>query len=171
MLVVMTGLPGTGKSAIADAVARALPAPVFSVDPLEAALLRSGINREQNSGIAAYEVAADLARSQLQLGQSAIVDAVNAWESLRHWYLGLAEPFGDTAVLIETICSDRALHRELLETRDRGIEGWIYEPSWGDVELRMLEYEPTDIERLVLDAVEPLEQNRRAAVEYVTARR
>jgi predicted kinase len=171
MLVVMTGLPGTGKSAIADAVARALPAPVFSVDPLEAALLRSGINRKQSSGIAAYELAADLARSQLRLGQSAVVDAVNAWESLRHWYLGLAEPFGAPAVLIETICSDPRLHRQLLETRDRGIEGWIYEPTWQDVELRMLEYEPSDIERLVLDAVEPLEENRRAAVDYVAASR
>jgi predicted kinase len=170
MLVVMTGLPGTGKSAIADAVARALPAPVFSVDPLEAALLRSGINREQNSGIAAYEVAADLARSQIQLGQSAIVDAVNAWESLRRWYLGLAEPFGAPAVLIETICSDRRLHRELLETRDRGIEGWIYEPNWQDVELRMLEYEPSSLERLVLDAIDPLRDNTRAAIDYVNAR-
>jgi AAA+ superfamily predicted ATPase len=35
MLVVMTGLPGTGKTAVAEAVARALPAPVFSVDPIE----------------------------------------------------------------------------------------------------------------------------------------
>jgi predicted kinase len=171
MLVVMTGLPGTGKSAIAEAVAQVLPAPVFSVDPLEAALLRSGITRDQNSGIAAYELAAELARSQLRLGQSAVVDAVNAWESLRRWYLGLAEPVGAPAVLIETICSDRALHREQFESRRRAIEGWVYEPTWRDVELRMLEYEPSNLDRLVLDAVEPLEENRRAAVEYVTARR
>jgi predicted kinase len=172
MLVVMTGLPGTGKSAIADAVAQALPAPVFSVDPLEAALYRSGINREEHrSDIAAYELAAALAASQLQLGQSAVVDAVNAWERLRRWYLGLAEPVGAPAVLIETICSDRPLHRERFENRRRAIEGWIYEPTWRDVELRMLEYEPSSLERLVLDAVDPLEENRRAAVEYVTARR
>lgn len=49
MLVVMTGLPGTGKSAVAEAVAKALCAPVFSVDPLEAVLLRAGIDREQRS--------------------------------------------------------------------------------------------------------------------------
>jgi predicted kinase len=45
----MTGLPATGKSVIADVVAGALSAPVFSVDPLEAALLRLGITREQHS--------------------------------------------------------------------------------------------------------------------------
>jgi predicted kinase len=69
MLVVMTGLPGTGKSAVAEAVAKALRAPVFSVDPLEAVLLRAGIDREQRSDTAAYDLAAALATSQLQLGQ------------------------------------------------------------------------------------------------------
>ena len=58
----MTGLPATGKSAIADAVGRALPAPVFSVDPLEATLHRAGITRAQRSGYAAYDLAAMLAR-------------------------------------------------------------------------------------------------------------
>jgi predicted kinase len=38
MLMVFSGLPGTGKSAIADEVGRRLPAPVFSVDPIEAAI-------------------------------------------------------------------------------------------------------------------------------------
>lgn len=170
MLVVMTGLPGTGKSAIADAVAKALPAPVFSVDPLEAVLLRSGIDREQRSDIAAYDLAAARAASQLQLGQAAVVDAVNAWERLRRWFLGIAEPVGAPAVLIETICSDRRLHRDRFERRDRQIEGWAYEPTWRDVELRMFEYETSSLERLVLDAVEPLEENARAAIEYVAAR-
>jgi predicted kinase len=170
MLVVMTGLPGTGKSAVAEAVAKALCAPVFSVDPLEAVLLRAGIDRERRSDIAAYDLAAALATSQLQLGQSAVVDAVNAWERLRRWFLNLAEPSGSPAALIETICSEPQLHRDRFESRDRAIQGWIYEPTWQDVECRMLEYEPCSSERLVLDAVEPLEANAQAAIEYVTAR-
>lgn len=44
-LVVMSGLPGTDKSAIADAAGRLLGAPVRSVDPVEAATWRSGIHR------------------------------------------------------------------------------------------------------------------------------
>lgn len=171
MLVVMTGLPGTGKSAIAEAVARSLPAPVFSVDPLEALLLRAGIDREQRSDIAAYDLAAALAKSQLEVGQSAVVDAVNAWERLRRWFLGLAEAVGAPSALIETTCSDRRLHRERFEHRDRTIEGWVYEPTWRDVQLRMLEYEPSSLERLVLDSVDPLEENTRAAIEFVAARR
>ncbi len=170
MLVVMTGLPGTGKTAVAEAVARALPAPVFSVDPIEAVLLRAGIDREHRSDYAAYDLAATLAESQLRIGQSAVVDAVNAWERLRRWFLGLAEPVESQAVLIETICSDRRLHRRRFESRDRAIEGWIYEPTWYDVEHRMVEYEPSSLERLVLDAVDPLDANTQTAIGYVMKR-
>jgi len=35
MLVVVTGLPGTGKSTVAGAVARSLPAALISADPIE----------------------------------------------------------------------------------------------------------------------------------------
>ena len=61
MLVVMSGLPGTGKSAIADALCRELGAPVLSVDPIEAAIWRCGIAPSFETGVAAYEVAAVLA--------------------------------------------------------------------------------------------------------------
>lgn len=67
VLVATTGLPCTGKSALAEAVARAISAPVFSVDPLEATLNRAGITREHRSGYAAYDLVATLAESQLVL--------------------------------------------------------------------------------------------------------
>jgi hypothetical protein len=43
VLIVLSGLPGTGKSTVADGIARALRLPVLSVDPLESAILRAGI--------------------------------------------------------------------------------------------------------------------------------
>ena len=39
-LIVFSGLPGTGKSALAEAVGRELGIPVFAKDWLEATLLR-----------------------------------------------------------------------------------------------------------------------------------
>ena len=52
LLVVVSGLPATGRSTIAEAVAAELRAPVFSVDPLEATLWRAGIGPAQRSGYA-----------------------------------------------------------------------------------------------------------------------
>ena len=163
MLVVMMGLPGTGKSAIAEAIARAIRAPVFSVDPLEATLNRYGITREHRSDYAAYGLAADLARSQLRLQQSAVIDAVNWIELVRAWWRDLAAEFGVSRPLIECVCSDRNVHRQRIEERRRDIPGFLYE----SVAQSGTEYEPCDEDRLVVDAVNPLENNVRDAVAYV----
>ena len=92
VLVVVSGLPGVGKSAIANAVGRALGAPVFSVDPIEAAIWRCGVEPSFATGVAAYEVAAVVAEHQLSLGLSAVVDAVSSIEVARDMWRGAAGP-------------------------------------------------------------------------------
>jgi predicted kinase len=166
VLVVMMGLPGTGKSAIASAIAKSIRAPIFSVDPIEATLIQAGIRREQRSGYAAYDLALMLARSQLELGQSAVIDAANYIEIARAWWRDLAAEFAVSRVLIECVCSDPAVHRQRIESRQRNIPGFIYEPSWDDVQQLRTEYVACTEERLVLDAVDDLEANRQAAIDY-----
>ncbi|MEV5321784.1 AAA family ATPase [Streptomyces sp. NPDC052687] len=53
MLIVMAGLPAAGKSSVAEGLGRALPAAVVSVDPVEAAMWRAGVDRGQPTGLAA----------------------------------------------------------------------------------------------------------------------
>jgi len=55
-LIVLAGLPGSGKSTLAEGLSRSLSVPVFSVDPIEAAMWRGGLARAQ-TGVAAYDVA------------------------------------------------------------------------------------------------------------------
>jgi predicted kinase len=90
VLVVLSGLPGTGKSAIAEGIARELSCPVLSVDPVESALLRAGVEAAQPTGLAAYAVVHDLADAQLRLGLATLVDAVNAVEAAREAWRALA---------------------------------------------------------------------------------
>ncbi len=163
----MAGLPGTGKSAVADGLALAIGAPVVSVDPIEAALWRAGIGHDQPTGLAAYIVAEAVASSAIALGQTAIVDAVNAVEPARQQWRALAERQRVTLRVIETVCADRDLHRSRLEQRRRGLDGFR-EPTWDDVLRRLEEYEAWTDERLVLDTQAPLEESVRAAVRYVT---
>jgi predicted kinase len=74
--VVISGLPGSGKSTLAQGLSRELPAPVFPIDPIEAAMWRGGLAGD-TTGIAAYDVAATLADEHLRLGHPVIIDAVN----------------------------------------------------------------------------------------------
>ena len=55
MLIVVSGLPGTGKSAVAEAVAAELGAVQLSIDVVEDALLGAGLPFSWQTGVAAYE--------------------------------------------------------------------------------------------------------------------
>ena len=70
-LIVFSGLPGTGKSSLADAVGRRLGIPVFSKDVLEAAIVRAGMTEQEDArqqlGWAGYELLTTLATRQLRL--------------------------------------------------------------------------------------------------------
>jgi predicted kinase len=170
VLIAMAGLPGAGKSSVAEGLASALAAPVVSVDPIEAALLRAGIERVQPTGYAAYVVAEAVAGGVLALGQTAIVDAVNAVEPARRQWRDLASRHRVRLAVIEVVCSDTALHRRRLEGRVRGIEG-LDEPDWASVERRRAEYEPWTDRPLVLDSVNDLSANIEHALEFVAGLR
>src|ERR1700733_4038633 len=121
-LVVVSGLPGSGKSAIAEGLARSISIPVFSIDPVEAAMWRAGVPHE-TTGIAAYEVVGTLAAETLKLGQSAIVDAVSPIEAPRAMWRHIAQQHGAAMIVIECICSSEAAHRQRIEARVRDIRG------------------------------------------------
>lgn len=168
MLIVMAGLPGSGKSSVAEALGRRLAAPVVSVDPIEAAMWRAGVARDQPTGLAAYVVAEAVAGGVLALGQTVIIDAVNAVEAAREQWRSLAGRSGVPVAFIEVVCSDPLVHRRRLEGRSRGIDG-LLEPTWEAVERLRDEFAPWTDHRLVLDAVTDVSSNLAAAVEFLAA--
>ena len=107
-LIVFSGLPGTGKSALAEAVGRELGIPVFAKDWLEATLLRCELiqgNPHKSLGFTGYELLTVLAARQLSLDQSVILDSVAATESIRTSWRDLANQYGGEWRVIECICS------------------------------------------------------------------
>ncbi|MET7894538.1 AAA family ATPase [Streptomyces mirabilis] len=168
MLIVMAGLPAAGKSSVAEGLGRALPAVVVPVDPVEAAMWRAGVDRAQPTGLAAYLVAEAVADGVLALGQSAVIDAVNAVEAARRQWRALADRHRVSVAFIEVVCSDWRVHRRRLEHRSRGIVGFE-EPTWAAVQQRRIEYEPWTDHRLVLDSTADLASNVTKAQEYLAA--
>ena len=167
VLVVVSGLPGSGKSSVAEALGRRLSAPVLSVDPIEAAMWRCGIAPSFETGVAAYEVVAVLAEQQLRLGLNAIADSVSSLEIARDMWRQAARRAESSVEVIEVICSNVEAHRNRLAGRQRTIDGFP-EPSWQDVLARRGEWEPWAEERLVLDSMQPLDDNVGLAIEYLT---
>jgi predicted kinase len=165
-LVVLAGLPGSGKSTLAEGLSRHFSLPLFSIDPIEAAMWRGGLSRDQ-TGIAAYEVAQSLAAEHLRLGHSVLIDAVNPVEAPRAAWRRLAAKYRANLKIIECICVDHAIHRCRIEARTRNVAG-MAEISWARVEQRRAEYEAWTDVRLTLDtSMQQPEQLLAEAVRYL----
>ncbi|HEY2791311.1 MAG TPA: AAA family ATPase, partial [Micromonosporaceae bacterium] len=155
-----------GKSMVADALGRELRAPVLSVDPIEAALWRAGVDRAQPTGYAAYAVADAQARSLLALGLDVVIDAVNNIRVAQDGWIAVAREVRVPLRVVEVVCSDLDLHAERLARRDRGL-GPELEPDWDRVLERRAESEPWPVDHLTLDSVDDPAANLTRALAYV----
>jgi len=160
-LIIFSGLPGTGKSTLAETIGKDLSIPVFAKDWLEATLVRSGLKpstKDKSPGFTGYELLTVLAERQLMLQQSAILDSVAGSQTIRSTWRQLAEQYGAEWRVIECICSDESLHRSRLHDRKRNIPGW-HELEWSEVERVRQYYTHWEGEHLVLDMAHSFNEN------------
>ena len=172
VLVLVTGLPGTGKSTIADAAACHLGACVLSHDwamsglrPFPAIQTALDGMDPPGHGPVGWSVLGALARQQLRRGDSAVLDGVaRAAEVEECRRLAQSEKAG--FLLIVTDCRDRQLHRSRIEARRRSIPGW-YELDWPHVERSIATWEPIEGPDVALDASTPRHENLTAVVKLL----
>jgi predicted kinase len=167
-VVVFTGLPGTGKSTVADLVARELGAPAFAGDWLLGALKPHGVltGLDRPAFLAMYyDLLATLMNRQLMLGQSAVMDCLINDELADRWSES-ARQYDAKFHVVKCVCSDEAEHRRRIENRTRNIPGW-HEVGWGHVERMRAEYPALTFQHLTLDAVQTVEQNRETVLRYL----
>ncbi|HXK33694.1 MAG TPA: AAA family ATPase [Dehalococcoidia bacterium] len=166
MVVQMHGEPGSGKSALARAIAPRIGAVVLDKDVIKSALLRAGIEASLAGG-AAYEVYFEMARSLVELGHSVVLDNPVFWPRVEERWLELSRAAGCRPILIECVCGDRDELRRRLTTRD-GMASQPREPL--DL-LRHPGAAATAFEpRLTLDTTRPLDSIAEQAMAYIAGR-
>ena len=148
MLVLVTGLQGTGKSTVAELAAGLLGAPVLAHDwamsglrPFPQVQATLDAMEPPGHGPVGWSLLRALAQSQLRRGSSVVLDGVARApqvEALR----SLATESGARFTVIMTECSDAELHRSRVDGRQRDIPGW-YELDWSHVERARKRWDPT----------------------------
>lgn len=167
LLIVIGGLPGTGKTALARGLAQALDALHLRIDTIEQAL-RDAAPDCETLGAAGYVVAFGVAADNLALGRTVIADGVNALASTRAVWRAVGEHARVTVVEVEVICSEATEHRRRVECRSADVPG-LQLPTWVEVETRA--YEPWEGAHMVIDtARQPVEQGVAALHRFLLAR-
>lgn len=146
MLIVFGGLPATGKTTLAQALAQRFGALYLRIDTIEQAIRSEA--PETEIGATGYVVAYRIAADNLKLGRSVVPDSVNPMRITRDAWLSVAEQASVKIVEVEVICSNIAEHRDRVEGRKSDIDG-LKLPSWQDVMSR--EYEAWDRPHIVID--------------------
>ncbi|WP_189348099.1 AAA family ATPase [Zhihengliuella salsuginis] len=152
-LIALAGLPGTGKSTTAAALAARLGAVLLGVDPLEAAIVSAGVQQNrQPTGHAAYAAVEAAAEPQLRNGLDVVIDAVNDSAEARGQWKRLAARTGAELTWFEVVCSDPTVHRMRLQQRKRAEDQLIGAPTWVSLNRRRLKLALWKDPRHVLDS-------------------
>jgi predicted kinase len=148
MLIILSGLPGVGKTAIARELAGQIAAVHLRIDSIEQALRDSGVCEVGELG---YRIAYTVAEDNLRLGHTVIADCVNPIQVTRDSWREVAARARAKAFDVEISCSDPARHQERVAARRTDIAG-LKPPTWGDIVSR--EYVPWNQARIVIDTAE-----------------
>jgi predicted kinase len=146
-LVVMAGLPATGKSSIAREVARQTGAVWLRIDSMDQAIWASGTAPNDLQDWT-YRAAQAVALDNLSLGRDVVGDCVNDSREAREGWQQIGQRSGAKVVWLEIICDDPEEHRRRVETRTSDISG-LPLPDWDAAMKR--DYDPWEWDRLTID--------------------
>ena len=128
-LYIFSGLPGTGKSTLAQRLASRIGAMYLRIDTVEQALRDvCGISVEGEGYRLGYRIAHD----NLLIGNDVVADSCNPIELTRGEWRAMAAQSGARAIDIEIVCSDQNEHRRRVETRTTDVPG-LKLPTWREI--------------------------------------
>jgi predicted kinase len=148
VLVIFGGLPGVGKTTIAQELARQIGAMHIRIDSIEQAIRDCAAVVAPHLDEAGYRVGYAVARDNLRIGRTVVADSVNPLRVTRDAWREVGQNAQVDTIEIEIICSDCGEHRSRVEQRQGDISG-LRLPTWEEVVSR--EYHPWNREHIVID--------------------
>jgi cytidylate kinase len=155
-LVLMAGLPGTGKTTLSEALGHELGWPVINKDELKRTFLKMG-ESDMRAGMMAYEIVFTLTRDLFESQRlSIILDTA----SLHLFILGHAAksvqavPNARLKIILCIVKSEIRAHR--LKTRTGAIAQHTAEPSTLEEDMQLFRHLPQGF--LIVDTLAPIEE-------------
>ena len=134
ILIIVFGLPGTGKTTFATELAKELKVVHFNTDMIRHKLGKSGQYDVQTKSVI-YQEMLRLTESELKNGHSVIVDGTFYKKSLREQYEKLADNYAATVKRIEMRASETiVLERLSRERRYSEADQMVYHIITGEFE-------------------------------------
>ncbi len=133
-LVVLSGLPGVGKSTVARALAARSNALWLRVDAIEHAM-RGSAMAVRDIADGGYAAMRAVASGALRQGFRVVADAVNPLPVTRDPWLEVAREAGSGLSEVELVCGDLMEHRRRVEAREAEVPGLAL-PDWAAVKAR-----------------------------------
>ena len=169
-LIMFSGLAGTGKSTLANAIAHELKIPVISFDYfIDFALPRHVLTDPGNwTNQDLFEMMNKLSEQQLLLGVSVILDAVHFSQEARDSTRALAKKHNARFHVIHTLCSDRNIWRERVVTRAESSSPNETPAQWDSIMAELAKFQPwNQDEALFVDAIYPVDENIQKVLDYL----
>ena len=148
MLYIFSGLPGSGKSTIAQMLSAHLGCLFLRIDTIEQTIRDLCAMKVEGEG---YRMAYRIASDNLSIGNSVVADSCNPIALTRLGWHDVASKAGTRAVNVEVICSDPVEHQKRVETRRAEVPGLVL-PAWQAVLDR--EYDLWKSDRIVIDTAD-----------------
>lgn len=170
-LIVFAGLPGMGKTSLARTVARELRAAYLDKDTIKDATmaLAHELKFERAAELAgplSYELLISLARDNLTLGLSVVLDSPAGYRTFQNKVETLARSTQAELKVIECTCTDEGLLRDRIERRGQELPEYRTR-DWETFQQDRVRFERLAGPRLIVDTAETLSINVRKVLAYL----
>ncbi|NMC59908.1 MAG: AAA family ATPase [Candidatus Methanofastidiosa archaeon] len=161
MLIVITGLPGSGKTTIAEALAKEVDAVVLSTDKIRKSMFKNPVYNEDDKRII-YDELFSRGRKYLASGKNVILDGTFYTKSLRKRAKAIAESTCEKIFFIYCETPELLLKERITKRNDK------YSDADFNVYLKIKEiFEDFEEEILLVDTSNSVDRNIKDIVEKI----